>query len=227
MDAIRLVEAGQVKKDRDGFGAGDTVRVYVKVVEGEKERTQLFEGIVIRRRGESVRASFTVRRISYGVGVERTFPLHSPRIERVEVVRRSRVRRSKLYYLRGLAGKAARLKEKRAVLIPTTTEAEEVPTHRRDAAPAADPPGAKRPWEPGAGGGGGGGAASAAGRRPRDGTRPGADRGSPAAGSARHKGYATPEHLAALDRYGPCPIHRRSFAGVWRQGELFVLEEDD
>ena len=124
MDAIRLVEAGQIKKDRDGFGAGDTVRVYVKVVEGEKERTQLFEGIVIRRRGESVRASFTVRRISYGVGVERTFPLHSPRIERVEVVRRSRVRRSKLYYLRGLAGKAARLKEKRAVLIPTTTEEE-------------------------------------------------------------------------------------------------------
>src|SRR2546430_16325416 len=103
---------------------GDTVRVYVRVVEGEKERTQLFEGIVIRRRGEGARASFTVRRISYGVGVERTFPLHSPRIERVEVVRRSRVRRSKLYYLRGLAGKAARLKEKRAVLIPTTTEAE-------------------------------------------------------------------------------------------------------
>ena len=124
MDAIRLVEAGQIKKDRDGFGAGDTVRVYVKVVEGEKERTQLFEGIVIRRRGEGARASFTVRRISYGVGVERTFPLHSPRIERVEVVRRSRVRRSKLYYLRGLAGKAARLKEKRAVLIPTTTEEE-------------------------------------------------------------------------------------------------------
>ena len=122
MDAIRLVEAGQLKKDRDGFGPGDTVRVYVKVVEGEKERTQVFEGIVLRKRGDGDRASFTVRRISYGVGVERTFPLHSPRIERVEVVRRSRVRRAKLYYLRGLAGKAARLKEKRVAMIPTTTE---------------------------------------------------------------------------------------------------------
>lgn len=120
MDVIRLIEAGQLKKDRDGFGPGDTVRVHVKVIEGEKERTQVFEGIVIRRRGDGARASFTVRRISYGVGVERTFPLHSPRIERVEVARRGRVRRSKLYYLRGLAGKAARLKERRAAIIPTT-----------------------------------------------------------------------------------------------------------
>ncbi|HKB25108.1 MAG TPA: 50S ribosomal protein L19 [Methylomirabilota bacterium] len=122
MDAIRLVEAAQLRKDRQGFGPGDTVRVHVKVVEGEKERTQVFEGIVIRKRGEGARASFTVRRISYGVGVERTFPLHSPRIEKVEVARAGRVRRSKLYYLRGLAGKAARLKEKRAVIIPTTEE---------------------------------------------------------------------------------------------------------
>jgi large subunit ribosomal protein L19 len=121
MDAIRLVEAAQLKKDRQ-FDPGDTVRVHVKVIEGEKERTQVFEGIVIRRRGEGARASFTVRRISYGVGVERTFPLHSPRIDRVDVTRRSRVRRSKLYYLRSLAGKAARLKEKRANIIPTTTE---------------------------------------------------------------------------------------------------------
>jgi large subunit ribosomal protein L19 len=124
MDAIRLVEAAQLKKDRDGFGPGDQVRVYVKVVEGEKERTQMFEGTVIRRRGEGGRASFTVRRISYGVGVERTFPLHSPRIERVEVVRRGRVRRSKLYYLRALAGKAARLRAKRVVSVPTTVEPE-------------------------------------------------------------------------------------------------------
>src|SRR5216117_1006190 len=124
MEAIRIVDAAELKKDRGGFGPGDTVKVFVKVVEGEKERLQAFEGVVIRKRGEGARASFTVRRISYGVGVERTFPLHSPRIERVEVVRRSRVRRSKLYYLRGLAGKAARLKEKRAVLIPTTTEEE-------------------------------------------------------------------------------------------------------
>ena len=124
MDAIRLVEAGQLKKDRHGFMPGDTVRVHVRVIEGEKERTQLFEGIVIRKRGEGGRASFTVRRISYGVGVERTFPVHSPRIERIDVVRHAKVRRSKLYYLRGLAGKAARLKEKRAVAVPATTAAE-------------------------------------------------------------------------------------------------------
>ena len=125
MDAIRLVEAGQLKKDRQGFGPGDQVRVHVKVIEGEKERTQVFEGTVIRRRGEALRASFTVRRISYGVGVERTFPLHSPRIERVDVVRRGLVRRSKLYYLRALAGRAARLKEKRAVVVPASTAAEQ------------------------------------------------------------------------------------------------------
>ncbi len=120
MDAIRLVEAGQLKKDRDGFTPGDTVRVHVTVVEGEKERTQVFEGVVIRKRGEGAKASFTVRRISYGVGVERTFPLHSPRIERVELARHGRVRRSKLYYLRQLAGKAARVREKRVVQVPTT-----------------------------------------------------------------------------------------------------------
>lgn len=124
MDAIRLVEAGHLKKDRHGFAPGDTVRVHVRVVEGEKERTQLFEGVVIRKRGEGGRASFTVRRISYGVGVERTFPLHSPRIDKIDVVRHGKVRRSKLYYLRGLAGKAARLKEKRVVAVPTTTAAE-------------------------------------------------------------------------------------------------------
>jgi len=121
MDAIRLVEAGQLKKDRDGFAPGDTVRVQVKVVEGEKERTQAFEGVIIRKRGEGMRASFTVRRISYGVGVERTFPLHSPRIERVDVIRSGKVRRSKLYFLRALAGKKARLKERRTVRVPTTT----------------------------------------------------------------------------------------------------------
>jgi large subunit ribosomal protein L19 len=122
MDAIRVVEASQMKNDREGFVPGDTVRVQVKVVEGEKERVQAFEGVVIRRRGEGLRASFTVRRISYGVGVERTFPLHSPRIDRVQIVRRSRVRRSKLYFLRDLAGKAARLKEKRATVVPSSGE---------------------------------------------------------------------------------------------------------
>jgi large subunit ribosomal protein L19 len=125
MDAIRLVEAGALKKDRRGFDPGDTVRVHVKVIEGEKERLQVFEGVLIRKRGEGARASFTVRRISYGVGVERTFPLHSPRIERIEVVRHSRVRRSKLYYLRGLAGKAARLKERRVAVPATAAPTEE------------------------------------------------------------------------------------------------------
>lgn len=124
MDAIRLVEAGHLKKDRDGFVPGDTVKVHVKVIEGEKERTQLFEGIVIRRRGEGGRASFTVRRISYGVGVERTFPLHSPRIEKIDVVRHGKVRRSKLYYLRKLTGKAARVKEKRVIAVPSSGAAE-------------------------------------------------------------------------------------------------------
>ncbi len=124
MDAIRLVEAAHLKKGRDGFAPGDQVRVHVRVVEGEKERTQVFEGAVIRKRGEGARASFTVRRISYGVGVERTFPLHSPRIERVEIMRRGRVRRSKLYYLRALAGKAARIKEKRASVVPATAPEE-------------------------------------------------------------------------------------------------------
>jgi large subunit ribosomal protein L19 len=122
MDAIRVVEAGQLKKDRDGFVPGDTVRVQVKVIEGEKERTQAFEGVVIRKRGEGTRASFTVRRISYGVGVERTFPLHSPRIESIQVMRHGQVRRAKLYYLRKLAGKAARLKEKRAPVVPRSSE---------------------------------------------------------------------------------------------------------
>ena len=113
MDAILLVEAAHMKKDRAGFAPGDQVRVHVKVIEGEKERLQMFEGTVIRRRGEGARASFTVRRISYGVGVERTFPVHSPVIAKIEVVTRGDVRRAKLYYLRDRIGKAAKIKEKR------------------------------------------------------------------------------------------------------------------
>jgi len=124
MQAIRIVEAGQLKKDRAGIAPGDTVRVSVKVVEGEKERIQVFEGVVIRKRGDGVSASFTVRRISYGVGVERTFPLHSPRIDKIQVLKHATVRRSKLYYLRDLAGKAARLKEKRIVQVPASGESE-------------------------------------------------------------------------------------------------------
>ncbi|MCI0547279.1 MAG: 50S ribosomal protein L19 [Candidatus Rokubacteria bacterium] len=122
MEAIRIVEAGQLKRDRGSFVPGDTVRISVKVVEGEKERLQAFEGVVIRKRGSGASASFTVRRISYGVGVERTFPLHSPRIEKIQVTRRAKVRRAKLYYLRDLAGKAARLKEKRITQVPTSSE---------------------------------------------------------------------------------------------------------
>lgn len=122
MEAIKIVEAGQLKKDRSGFAPGDTVKVSVKVIEGEKERLQAFEGVVIRKRGGGASASFTVRRISYGVGVERTFPLHSPRIDKIQVTKRAVVRRSKLYYLRDLAGKAARLKEKRLAQIPSSGE---------------------------------------------------------------------------------------------------------
>ncbi|MEX2223565.1 MAG: 50S ribosomal protein L19 [Candidatus Rokuibacteriota bacterium] len=122
MEAIRIVEAGDLKKDRGGFKPGDTVKVMVKVVEGEKERLQAFEGVVIRRRGGGTGASFTVRRISYGVGVERTFPLHSPRIDKIQVTKRATVRRAKLYYLRELVGKAARLKEKRVAQVPTSDE---------------------------------------------------------------------------------------------------------
>src|SRR6266540_2832871 len=124
MQAIRIVEAGQLKKDRGGFGPGDTVRVSVKVVDGAEERIQVFEGVVIRKRGDGLSASFTVRRISYGVGVERTFPLHSPRIDKIQVMKRATVRRSKLYYLRELAGKAARLKEKRIAVVPASSESE-------------------------------------------------------------------------------------------------------
>lgn len=109
MDIVSQLESQQSKKDPPALRPGETVRVHVKVVEGEKERTQIFEGIVIGLSGSGNRATFTVRKISYGVGVERIFPLHSPRIDKVEVVARGRVRRAKLYYLRERSGKAARL----------------------------------------------------------------------------------------------------------------------
>jgi large subunit ribosomal protein L19 len=111
MDTLDKIEAEQIKKEAPILRPGETVRVHVKVVEGEKERTQVFEGIVIRISGKGSRTTFTVRKISYGVGVERIFPLHSPRIEKVEVVSRGRVRRAKLYYLRERVGKGARLYE--------------------------------------------------------------------------------------------------------------------
>ncbi|MBE3570627.1 MAG: 50S ribosomal protein L19 [Bacillales bacterium] len=101
----------QLRNDIPAFRPGDTVRVHVKVVEGNRERIQVFEGVVIKRRGGGISETFTVRKISYGVGVERTFPLHTPKIAKIEVVRRGKVRRAKLYYLRNLRGKAARIKE--------------------------------------------------------------------------------------------------------------------
>jgi len=109
MDIVRELESQQSKKEIPDLRPGETVRVHVKVVEGEKERTQVFEGIVIGLSGSGNRATFTVRKISYGVGVERIFPIHSPRIDKVEVVSRGKVRRAKLYYLRQRSGKAARL----------------------------------------------------------------------------------------------------------------------
>jgi len=108
---IQELTKEQLRQDIPNFRPGDKLRVYVKVVEGSRERIQMFEGVVIKRRGGGISESFTVRKISYGVGVERTFPLHSPRIDRIEVVSRGKVRRAKLYYLRKLRGKAARIKE--------------------------------------------------------------------------------------------------------------------
>ena len=113
MNIIETLEKEQLRSDIPDFGPGDTVRVHAKIVEGSRERIQMFEGIVLGRQGEGVRETFTVRRISYGVGVERMFPVHSPCIERIDVLRKGVVRRAKLYYLRNLTGKAARIKEKR------------------------------------------------------------------------------------------------------------------
>ncbi len=114
MNPTDLVERPYLKDDVPEFGPGDTVKVHVRVVEGERERVQVFEGIVIRRRGSQLSATFTVRKISFGVGVERTFPVHSPMISKLEVVTRGAVRRSKLYYLRDRVGKkATKIKERR------------------------------------------------------------------------------------------------------------------
>jgi len=121
-----------IKNEKFDFRTGDTVKVYTKVVEGDSERIQIFDGVVLSRRGSGISESFMVRKISYGVGVERVFPLHSPRIERIEVVKTGKVRRSKIYYLRGLSGKSARL-----------TEVETAETAAPAAAPAA--PAAQQP----------------------------------------------------------------------------------
>ena len=112
MDIIRAIEQQQIKKDLPDFNVGDNVKVHYRITEGNRERIQVFQGDVIRRQGASNRETFTVRKISFSIGVERTFPVHSPKIERIEVVRQGDVRRAKLYYLRKKVGKAAKIKEK-------------------------------------------------------------------------------------------------------------------
>ena len=114
-EIIRSIEAKQIRSDLPVFNVGDTVRVWVKVVEGNRERLQAFEGTVIAKRNGGVRETFTVRRVSYGIGVERTFPINSPRVDHVDMIRRGKVRRAKLYYLRERQGKAAKIKEVKRV----------------------------------------------------------------------------------------------------------------
>jgi large subunit ribosomal protein L19 len=113
MNTLDFVDQTSLRDDIPDFGAGDTVNVHVKVIEGSKERIQVFKGVVLRRQGGGIRETFTVRKESYGVGVERTFPVHSPNIDHIDVVTRGDVRRAKLYYLRELRGKKAKIKEKR------------------------------------------------------------------------------------------------------------------
>ena len=118
MNPTDLVDQSSLRDDIPPFGPGDTLKVHVRVVEGNRERVQVFQGVVIRRQGAGVRETFTVRKVSFGVGVERTFPVHSPIIARIEPVTQGDVRRAKLYYLRDRVGKAAKIKEKRAALRP-------------------------------------------------------------------------------------------------------------
>ena len=113
MNATDLIDAQSLRDDIPEFDAGDTLKVHVRVVEGNRERVQVFQGVVIRRQGSGLRETFTVRKVSFGVGVERTFPVHSPIVAKIEVVTRGDVRRAKLYYLRDRVGKAAKVKEKR------------------------------------------------------------------------------------------------------------------
>ncbi|MDP2267673.1 MAG: 50S ribosomal protein L19 [Deltaproteobacteria bacterium] len=117
MNIIEMLEKEQMRGDIPDFKTGDTVKVYVRIIEGQKQRLQAYEGVVIRKRRGDCRSSFTVRKISYGVGVERTFPLHSPIIDKIEVVTRGKVRRSRLYYLRSLRGKKAKIKELRKPIL--------------------------------------------------------------------------------------------------------------
>jgi len=128
MNLVELIEKEQITKEAPKFNVGDTVKVHFKIVEGNKERIQVFEGLVIARKNGGIRETFTVRKISFGVGVERTFPVHSPRIDKVEVIREGDVRRAKLYYIRDLTGKAAtRVKEKKQVKVEKTPKAKAAP----------------------------------------------------------------------------------------------------
>ncbi|MDA3629818.1 50S ribosomal protein L19 [Saccharopolyspora oryzae] len=113
MNTLDALDAQSLRSDIPAFRPGDTLKVHVRVIEGSRERTQVFQGVVIRRQGDGIRETFTVRKVSFGVGVERTFPVHTPNIAQIEVVARGAVRRAKLYYLRELRGKAAKIKEKR------------------------------------------------------------------------------------------------------------------
>jgi large subunit ribosomal protein L19 len=135
MNPTDLVDAVYVRDDIPDFAPGDTLKVHVRVVEGNKERVQVFQGVVIRRQGSGVRETFTVRKVSYGVGVERTFPVHSPVIAKIEPVTRGAVRRAKLYYLRDRVGKAAKIKESRQAYEPKA----------KKKAPAAAPPSTDEP----------------------------------------------------------------------------------
>ena len=116
MNTLDALDADSLRDDIPGFRPGDTVKVHVRVIEGNRSRIQVFQGVVIRRQGGGIRETFTVRKVSFGVGVERTFPVHTPVVEKIEVVTRGDVRRAKLYYLRELRGKAAKIKEKRDVV---------------------------------------------------------------------------------------------------------------
>lgn len=132
MNVLDAVDAASLRSDIPTFRAGDELKVHVRVIEGNKSRIQVFQGIVIRRQGNGARETFTIRKVSYGVGVERTFPVHTPVIEKIDVVRRGDVRRAKLYYLRDLRGKAAKIREKRGEMeaskkASTATVATEVP----------------------------------------------------------------------------------------------------
>lgn len=139
---IKAIEQKQLKDKVTDFKIGDTVKVYTKIVEGSNERIQMFSGVVIARNGAGIRETFTVRRVSFGYGVERVFPLHSPRVDRIEVERKGRVRRAKLYYLRDKVGKGAKIKEQLRFVANAAAPAVEAP-----AAPAAEAPAAEAPAE--------------------------------------------------------------------------------